>query len=116
MGDWAVPPSMQEPSLGDGVRWRWHGGMKPKRIVREREAHDRLGCGRSKFRRDYVLRDPDDPCIPGTQIKRLRPVPLGVRNHGFLDRELDDLVDAFAAERDRPSKRPAPSPQAAAIK
>ena len=74
--------------------------MKPKRIVREPEACDRLGCKRTKFRDDYRLNDPANPNVPNTPIPRLRPVPLGPRNIGFLDDELDELITALAELRD----------------
>jgi hypothetical protein len=69
------------------------------RIVREIEAADRLCCKRSKFRRDYLLRDLRDPYIPNTQnkIKRLRPIRLGKRNFGLLEHELDAVIRAIAA-------------------
>ena len=76
-----------------------------KRIVRESEAFQRLGCKRSKFRRDFVLRDRRKPHVPDTQIKRLKPVYIGVRNIGFLDSEIDALITALAAQTKRPVKR-----------
>jgi hypothetical protein len=71
--------------------------MKPKRIVREKEACNRLACGRTKFREDYRLNDPTDPYVPGTKekIKRVRSIPLGPVNRGFLDHELDELIVAL---------------------
>ena len=74
--------------------------MKPKRIVREPEACSRLGCRRTKFRKDYRFHNADDPNVPGTDIPRLRPVVLGPRNVGYLDSEIDDLIDALAELRD----------------
>jgi predicted DNA-binding transcriptional regulator AlpA len=74
--------------------------MKPKRIVREPEACSRLGCKRTKFREDYRLNDPADPNVPNTDIPRLRPIPLGVRNVGYLDGEIDQLIDGLAELRD----------------
>jgi hypothetical protein len=71
-----------------------------KKIERETEACLRLACKRSKFRAHYVLRSPDDPYIPGTTIKRLKPVPLGERGHGFLSTEVDVVIDAVVALRD----------------
>jgi predicted DNA-binding transcriptional regulator AlpA len=76
--------------------------MKPKRIVREPEACNRLGCRRTKFRNDYRFNNQADPNVPNTGIPRLRPVPLGVRNVGYIDGEIDDLIDALAALRDTP--------------
>jgi predicted DNA-binding transcriptional regulator AlpA len=74
--------------------------MKPKRIVREPEACNRLGCRRTKFRTDYRFNNPADPNVQNTKIPRLRPVPLGPRNIGFLDDELDELITALAELRD----------------
>ena len=76
--------------------------MKPKRIVREPEAYSRLGCRRTKFRKDYRFHSADDPNVPGTDIPRLRPVELGPRNVGFVDSEIDDLIDALVELRDAP--------------
>jgi predicted DNA-binding transcriptional regulator AlpA len=80
--------------------------MTPKRIIREREGYERLGCGRTKFRRDYVVRDASKPNVPGTEIKRLKPIPLGERNIGFLEAELEALIDALVALRDAKPGRP----------
>jgi predicted DNA-binding transcriptional regulator AlpA len=86
--------------------------MKPRRIVRNKEAYLRLGVGHTKFHEDYVLRDPADPFVPGTRIPRLRRIPIGVRNVGFLDHEIDQLIEAFgklgdadvALVRERPTR------------
>jgi predicted DNA-binding transcriptional regulator AlpA len=76
--------------------------MRPKRIVREPEVCSRLGCRRTKFRVDYRFNDPANPNVPGTDIPRLRPIPLGPRNVGYLDQEIDDLIDALVELRDVP--------------
>jgi hypothetical protein len=73
--------------------------MKPKRIVREPEACSRLACKKTKFRSDYRLTDPADPYVPGTTIRRVQAIPLGLRNQGYLESELDELIDALAALR-----------------
>jgi hypothetical protein len=70
--------------------------MKPRRIVREKEACARLACGRTKFREDYKLNDPADPHVPGTEIPRVKPISLGPVNVGFLDDQLDTLINALA--------------------
>ena len=77
--------------------------MKPKRIVREPEACNRLGCKRTKFRTDFRFNDPADPLVPGTRHPRLRPIPIGVRNLGFLDSEIDDLITALSKLREPPA-------------
>jgi predicted DNA-binding transcriptional regulator AlpA len=62
--------------------------MTPKRIIRPKEAMSRLSCGRTKFYSDYV------------RTGRLRLIPLGPRNVGILESELDALIDQLVAERD----------------
>jgi hypothetical protein len=64
----------------------------------------RLGIGKTKFNEDYV-HHPDRPdereCVPGTDVLRLKPVPLGEKAIGFLDDEVDALVEGIRAERDK---------------
>jgi hypothetical protein len=91
--------------------------MISRRIVRERGACDKLGCGRTKLREDYRLTDPASPFVPDTEIRRLKPVPLGPRNIGYLEHEIDALIDALATLRDVPAgndceKSQAPAPRA----
>jgi hypothetical protein len=74
--------------------------MKPRKIIREPDTFGRLGCKRTKFREDYRLNDPNNPYVPNTKIPRLRPLSLGPRNVGFLEHELDALIDALAKLRD----------------
>jgi hypothetical protein len=83
----------------------------PKRILREVAAAERLGIKRSLFRRDFTVLNPhaDSDFVPGTRqqpIKRLKPVPIGGRIHGFLESEIDALIDALVAERDGPERKP----------
>jgi predicted DNA-binding transcriptional regulator AlpA len=90
-----------------------------KRFVREPEACDRLGCGRSTFRENYRLNDPNDPYVPGTQIKRTKPLHLGPRNVAFEEADLDRLIDALVeagghsktAAKKRKAARAAPAPR-----
>jgi hypothetical protein len=70
--------------------------MKPRKILRRKEACGRLGCGRTKFIEDYEFHDAADPFVPGTQIRRVRSIRLGPVNSGFLEHELDALIDALA--------------------
>jgi hypothetical protein len=74
--------------------------VKPKQIVRPKEAHRRLGCGKTKFSEDYEHHPGGEATVPGTNIPRVKPLFLGPRNKGFIEAELDDLVDALAALRD----------------
>ena len=71
-----------------------------KRIVREPEACNRLGVKRTKFRTHYRFNDPADPLVPNLNHPRLRPAPIGVRNLGYLEHEIEQLIDALAKLRD----------------
>jgi hypothetical protein len=70
--------------------------MKPRKILRPKETWKKLACGKTKFDEDYEFHDPADPYVPGTEIPRLKPIPLGPRNKGFLEHEADALIDALA--------------------
>jgi hypothetical protein len=73
----------------------------PKSIVRYAVAQERLGdVSRDTLLQNYILKDPADPFVPGTQIPRLRPVHLGPRTPGLFSEELDGLVVALVALRD----------------
>ena len=93
--------------------------MKPKRIVREPEACNRLGCKRTTFRTNYRLNDPADPFVPNTTIPRVKPIPLGPRNIGFAETALDALIDALveagghseSKAKNRKAARAAPAAQ-----
>jgi hypothetical protein len=52
------------------------------------------------FEDNYRFHSADDPYVPDTTIPRLRPIPLGPRNVGYLEHEVDDLIDALAKLRD----------------
>jgi predicted transcriptional regulator len=70
-------------------------------ILRARPAWGRLGVGKSVFYEDYVYRPGRSEFVTGTKsVKRLRPVAITPRIEGFVDREIDDLIEAKLAERD----------------
>jgi predicted DNA-binding transcriptional regulator AlpA len=71
-------------------------------ILRLKQVLNRLACGKTKFEEDYRYHTADDPCVPGTDIPRVKPIPLGPRNIGFLEHEIDALIDALAELRDAP--------------
>jgi hypothetical protein len=82
--------------------------MKPRKIVRPKQAMANLGCGHTKFYADYVYHDGGDENVPGTTVPRLRLLRLGPRNSGVLEHEIDALIDGLAALRDAgPSTQPA---------
>ena len=83
-------------------------------IVRANELHSfkgrpgRLGVGRTKFLEDYVSH-PDRPeegaYVAATiSVLRLKPIALGSKAIGFLDDEIDRLIEGLRRERDK--KRP----------
>ena len=59
--------------------------MKPKRIVRPKEAWKKLGCGHTTFEEHYRFHNADDPNVPNTDIPRIKAIPLGQRDVGFLE-------------------------------
>ena len=59
-----------------------------RRILRGKEAAKRLGIGKTKF---------DDEFRP-----RLREIPLGERAFGFLEEDVDALIDQLIAQSPRP--------------
>jgi hypothetical protein len=70
--------------------------MKPRKILRRKEAMTRMGCGRTKFWADYEYHSAEDPFVPGTTIARVRALSLGPVNKGFLESDLDALIGALA--------------------
>ena len=65
-------------------------------ILRLKQVLNRLACGKTKFEEDYRFHTAADPYVPGKEVPRLKPIPLGPRNIGFLEHELDALIDALA--------------------
>ena len=59
-----------------------------KSVSRAEAAWTRIGVKRSMFYKEYV--------------PLLRPVKLGRRAVGYLDDEIDALIDSLTAERDQP--------------
>jgi len=69
-------------------------------ILRTPAAFTKLGLKRSSFYNDYVYRPGVGEHVPGTTIKRLRPVQLGPRARGYLAAEIDALIEELRAARD----------------
>jgi hypothetical protein len=75
--------------------------MKPRKILRPKAMWNKLGCGKTKFEKDYRWHTDDDPDVTGAPgVKRLKALPLGERSVGFLEHEGDELIDGLAAARD----------------
>jgi predicted DNA-binding transcriptional regulator AlpA len=71
--------------------------MKPRKILRPKETWNKVGCGKTKFEQDYRWHSDNDPDVPGAPgVKRLKPIRLGPRNVGFLEHEIDALIEGLA--------------------
>jgi hypothetical protein len=66
-------------------------------ILRQRAARRKVGVGKTHFSENFVLRDDGDPFVPNTdgKVRRVRPIPLGERSIGFIEDELDALIEAL---------------------
>jgi hypothetical protein len=64
-------------------------------VLRPRVACARLGVGKSNFHENFVLQKGGPAHLPGTNIPRLRPIVLGPRARGFIDDEVDALIEAL---------------------
>jgi predicted DNA-binding transcriptional regulator AlpA len=60
----------------------------PRRIIRPKEAQQRLGVGHSKFYEDFV------------NTGRLRLARLGPKSVGVIEDELDAFIDQLIDARD----------------
>jgi hypothetical protein len=82
-------------------------------ILRQPEARQKVGVGKTHFSENYVLNDPGDPYVPGTdgKVRRVRPVPLGERNIGFIDDEIDILIHELREFRDSRPLQPRKQPE-----
>ena len=69
-------------------------------ILRPGAAWQRLGIKRSIFYTNYVARPGGSEFVPNTAVRRLRPVPLGKVAAGFIDDEIDAVINGLRAERD----------------
>lgn len=74
-----------------------------KAIERPKAAYSRVGVGHTIWGENFVLRDPADRYVPGTdgEAERVRPVPLGLRAIGFFSEEIDNLIQSLRRWRDR---------------
>lgn len=70
------------------------------RLLRPKAIYERLGLGRTTVNENYFFHEGSDPYVPGTKIKRLRLVRLGLRAIAAPEDEVDDLVEALRQHRD----------------
>ena len=76
-----------------------------KQIVRNASARAILGVGKTAFHEDYVYRGGDE-FVPGTDVPRLKPVPLGIRSVGYFTDEIEALVEGLRRYRDANPPKP----------
>jgi hypothetical protein len=55
-----------------------------------------LPVGKSKLHSDYLLKDPDNPLIPGTPVRRLSLIYLGDRTSATTEDEVERLIAELA--------------------
>jgi hypothetical protein len=65
-----------------------------------------LPIGHTTFWKDYVYQPGGDEFVPGTNIPRLRLVPLGKRAVGAFADEVFELIEALRTLRDTSPLRP----------
>jgi hypothetical protein len=82
------------------------------RMLRPKVVQAQIGVGKTKFNDDFIDhgRDGEGRYIPGTDVRRLRPVYLGPRCIAFPSDEVDDLIERLKALRDAQAARLAPRP------
>jgi hypothetical protein len=70
-------------------------------ILRPKLAQQRLGIGKSAFFANFVYRPGGPEFVEGTRaVPRLRPVPITGRIDGFVDVEIDEVIQGIRDERD----------------
>jgi hypothetical protein len=78
---------------------------KPRKDGNKRKPRvGRLAVGKTKLHEDYLLHDPDDPLIPGTDVPRLSLVYLGPKTPVVTDDEVNRVIaglQRWAAARNR---------------
>jgi hypothetical protein len=77
----------------------------PNYIVRQPVACERLGVGNTVFHLKFVHNGRDD-FVPGTNVARLKPVPLGLRSVGYFSDEIDALIEGLRRWRDANPPKP----------
>jgi hypothetical protein len=70
-------------------------------ILRPKPTWERLGVGKSHFYHRFVYRPGGPKIVEGTKaVPRLHPVPISERIQGFVDVEVDDVIQRIREERD----------------
>ena len=71
-------------------------------LYNSRGRRGRFDVGKTCFYQNFVFHPnrPEEVCIPGTGVPRLRPIPLGLKAVGFASDEVDELIEALRRERE----------------
>jgi hypothetical protein len=70
-------------------------------ILRPKAAREKLGVSKSAFNDNFVQKPGGTAIVSGTKgVRRLRPLMINKTVRGFVDDEIDELIQAMAAERD----------------
>ena len=73
---------------------------RANKIYSRKDHPGRLPVCKTKFFAEYVFHPGGPEFVPGTNVRRLRPVQLGEKIQGFFDDEVDALLEALRAEQE----------------
>jgi hypothetical protein len=59
-----------------------------------------LDIGKSSFYENIVLKNPDDPFIPGTPVRRLPVIPLGPKAVGAAEEQVERVSEELRRWRE----------------
>ena len=76
-------------------------------VLRPLDIQARLRVGKTAFWQNFVYDRERGGAqfIPGTHVPKLKLIPLGPRAIGGLEHEVEAMIEALAAERDRVPRR-----------
>jgi hypothetical protein len=75
---------------------RWVGPKGAKRFER-----GRFDIGRTKGLQDFILRDPSDPLIPGTEVRRLELTYVGEKIALVSEAEIERVTEGLRRYSER---------------
>jgi hypothetical protein len=73
---------------------------RARMMYKTRERSGRLPICKSLFFKNYVYHVGGPEFVPGTKVRRLRPVPLGEKISAFFDDEIDAMIEGLRAEQE----------------
>jgi hypothetical protein len=72
----------------------------PNSILRPKQTALKLGIGRTNLLENFTFKEGGAETVPGTNVRRLRPVRLGLRAVGYVDAEVEGLIEGLRRFRD----------------